>query len=275
MASMTDSVPHKATIDCHAHIFTTSMPLAKSSWTTPATDASLDRFQSTIRTFGIERAVIAASSLHEDNVYSTEASRAHAGLKTTVIVPPTTPMDRLTALNAAGACGVRLQLRNREIPDLCSPQYRRFLRDIVELGWHVELHDDSRRLPTMINAIEESGAPLVIDHFGRPGPEGTSDRGFRCVLDAVRRGRTWVKISAAFRLEDPLEDQALASELLSARGTDRLLWGSDWPFVGFETQMNYAKALTDFERAVPDSSVRSKIDQSGLQFYFGADAHPS
>jgi predicted TIM-barrel fold metal-dependent hydrolase len=268
---MDESLVRDATIDCHAHIFTGSMALARTAWTVPTSDASLEAYRQALETFGIRRAVLAASSLHDDgNRYSTDATRADPRLRTTVIVPPGTPIERLRDLDAVGACGIRLQLRNKELPDLRSASYRTLLRHVAEIGWHVELHDDSRRLPPMIDAIEESGAPLVVDHFGRPDAEGAADAGFRAVVDAVRRGRTWVKVSAAFRLEGPRQDRSLADALLAAHGPDRLLWGSDWPFVGFEARMTYQQALADYARAVPDIKVRSAIDDSAARFYFRA-----
>jgi len=268
---MNGSLPRDPTIDCHAHIFTADTKLSRSAWTAPVEDAPIERYRQTLATFGIRRAVLAASSLHDDdNRYSTDVTRADRSIRTTVIVSPDIGLERLRQLDAAGACGIRLQLRNKALPDLRSPAYRELFRHVADLGWHVQLHDDSLRLPPMIAAIEASGAPLVIDHFGRPGPDGADDAGFRAVVAAVRRGRTWVKISGAFRLANPLQDRSLADALLAAHGPDRLLWGSDWPFVGFESRMTYRQALSDFARAVPDSGVRAAIDGSAARFYFAA-----
>lgn len=222
-----------------------------------------------LRRAGIPRAVLAASSLHADgNGYAVAVTQQDPSIRTTVIVGPDVSADYLAALDRSGACGIRLQLRNKELPDLQSRPYRQLLRQVADLGWHVQLHDDARRLPPLIEAIETSGAPLVIDHFGRPGPDGHSDPGFRAVLAAIRRGRTWVKISAAYRLAVPAQDQTLARAMLDVRGPDRLLWGSDWPFVGFEKQMTYAKALDAFARAVPVAAMRTAIHDTTQRFYF-------
>lgn len=267
---MSDPLPCEATIDCHAHIFTAGTALSKSAWTAPRGDASIDKYRTVFGSLGIRRAILAASSLHDDdNEYAAGVTRTDRTIRTTVIVSPNISIERLRQFDAAGACGIRLQLRNKERPDLHAPAYRTLFRRIADLGWHVQLHDDSRRLPPMIDAIEASGAPLVIDHYGRPGADGVDDPGFQAVVEAVRRGRTWVKISGAFRLENPLQDRALADALLAAHGPDRLLWGSDWPFVGFESRMTYRQALSDFARAVPESGLRAAIDDNAARFYFG------
>jgi predicted TIM-barrel fold metal-dependent hydrolase len=82
-----------------------------------------------------------------------------------------------------------------------------------------------------------------------------------------------VKLSAAFRLESPEAASAYARELLTHAGTQRLFWGSDWPFAAFEDKMSYGQALADFEACVPDAQDRQKIGESALQFYFGASSH--
>ena len=87
--------------------------------------------------------------------------------------------------------------------------------------------------------------------------------GFQAVLRAVERGRTWVKLSAGFRL--PSEQAALdcAAELLKSAGPERLLWGSDWPFAAFESSMNYQQAVDGLARWVPDPADRWQIQLSG------------
>lgn len=256
-------------IDCHAHVFTAATPTRTGAWTVPVSDAPVERFQSVLQTNKVARAVLAASSLHADNEYALRATEQHANLKTTVIVDPDVPAGGLADMARRGAVGIRLQWRNvADPPDLTTPAYRRLLQRIGDLGWHVELHDDARRLARPIAAILDTGTPLVIDHFGRPGPAGHDDPDLTPILQALAGGRTWLKLSAAFRLEPPSLDRGLADTLLQVAGPDRLLWGSDWPFVAFEHGMSYARALDDFHRAVPDAAMRARIGQAGLALYF-------
>ncbi len=53
-------------------------------------------------------------------------------------------------------------------------------------------------------------------------------------------------------------------------GTDRLLWGSDAPFVGYEKRVTYARVLERYYRWAPDPVVRGAIDQTALDLYFSA-----
>lgn len=258
-------------IDCHAHIYTRAMPLAPDAWHRPEGDATAAQFLAEMERAGVTHGVLAAASLYGAyNDYSLEATGAHPNLKTTVIVSPDIAPDALARMAGAGACGVRLQLRNRPIPDLASPAYRALLLEIDRLGWHIELHDDLERLPPVIAAVERSGVRLVVDHFGRPESADALDGpAFRSLLNAVGRGRTWVKVSAGFRLESQTVAASAFERLLVAGGPERLMWGSDWPFAGFEGQLDYARAIEDYRGLTGDQALLDAIDRTGLQFYFG------
>src|SRR5690606_27637251 len=119
------------------------------------------------------------------------------------------------------------------------------------------------------------------DHFGHPDPaDPLACDGFIAMLEAVERQRTWIKLSGGFRLngtsawrDDPegdLEQTAnlIASEILRQVGPDRLLWGSDVPFVGYERRVTYEDALASYCSWVPDAKVRAEIDRSALRLYF-------
>ena len=89
------------------------------------------------------------------------------------------------------------------------------------------------------------------------------------MLRAVDNGRTWVKLSAGYRLESPQVAEACARSLLAHAGPERLLWGSDWPFAGFEDSMRYEEAIASFERWVTDPGVRRIIGgETAFRLYF-------
>lgn len=258
-------------IDVHAHIFHLGMPLSASAWQAPVGDATLEDFLATLDSEGVHFAVLAAASIFDDyNDYMLEAVRRHKRLRTTVIVSPDIELDALRALNENGVVGIRLQFRSlHQAPDLSRFEYRKLFRRLADLNWHVQLHDQGERLTHNIRQIEQAGVKLVIDHFGRPDLSlGVNSDGFTAVLRAIERGRTWMKLSGAFRLK-PIEAlRPFADLLVATAGTDRLFWGSDWPFVAHEAQMTYARAISDYQSLVPDPILRAAIDRSALKFYF-------
>ena len=81
--------------------------------------------------------------------------------------------------------------------------------------------------------------------------------------------RTWVKLSASYRLESPQVAQDCARALLDHAGPERLLWGSDWPFAAFEDSMRYEYAISSFRQWVPDANMRRIISgETAFRLYF-------
>ena len=261
-----------ATVDCHAHIFHKGMELAPDAWAHPAHEAPLEAYLAFLDEHGIDRAVLAAASVFgTNNIYALQATSSDPRLRTTVIVDCETTRAQLRELDRRGAIGIRLQWRSTpKLPDLRSQEYRSLFAAVADLGWHVQLHDNGPRLPGAIDEIGQYGMPLVIDHYGRPSMErGTLCEGFKSALAAIQRGNTWIKMSAGFRIGPESLVAELAKSLLQEAGPERLLWGSDWPFVDFESSVTYSETIEQFERLVPDPDARDRIHASARALYFG------
>ena len=94
----------------------------------------------------------------------------------------------------------------------------------------------SLRLP-MISAIKDlvaaSPVPVVFDHFGGAQAElGVGQPGFSDLLELVKSGKAYVKISGAYRaskLAPDYPDAAPLAQALIAANPDRIVWGTDWP----------------------------------------------
>ena len=259
-------------VDSHFHVYTTDMPLSPTAWHRPPEDATIERLIDTLDRHGVVFGVLAAASLYGDyNDYMLAALRRHKRLRATAIVRPTIDRHALEALDREGFVGIRFQFRNvADPPDLSAPEYRMLLRRVADLGWPVHINDEGPRLPGSIAALEAAGVKLVIDHFGHPDPkDGVDGAGFRAVLSAIERGCTWVKLSAGYRLKPPAAAKTYAAALLQAAGGDRLLWGSDWPFAGFESQVRYEDTVAALADWVPDPAARRKIiGETPLRLYF-------
>lgn len=267
-----NETPDAPVVDTHAHVYTLDMPLAGTAWHKPTQDAPVERYVETLRANGVTHAVLAAASLYGDyNDYQIDAIRRFPHLRSTVIVKPTTERYILDMMKKDGVVGVRFQFRTMpDPPDLTSPDYRLLLRRVADLGWHVHLHDDGERLERPIAALEAAGVRLVVDHFGRPKRDrGVNCDGFKAVLRAIERGRTWVKLSAGYRQEPPEAASVYARELLRTGGPERLFWASDWPFAAFEDKMTYRETIDNFSDWIPDAAARRAIHDNAYNFYFG------
>ncbi len=249
-------------IDTHAHLFGGSTPLAPGAWHVPPAAATAETYLRMLDAHEIAFGVLAAASIHgTNNDEAIDACRRHRRLRTTVIIDPDCGRQRMRAMAGSGVVGVRFQWRNvPDVPDLDGAVHRAMLHRIADMGWHVQLHDDSARLPAYLDVLEDCGVNVVVDHFGRPDPHrGVACPGFQRLLRSVEGGRTWVKLSAGFRLgSDRLASEA-AQALLAHGGPERLMWGSDWPFAAFESAVDYTRTLEDLAEWVPDAAARMRI----------------
>jgi predicted TIM-barrel fold metal-dependent hydrolase len=278
------SVAENPLIDCHAHIFGADLPTAHDAWTVPDYAFPVEQLLRQMDVHGVHFAVLSGLSIAgEYNDYMIRVLRAHQRLRGTAIVNPQADLYTLERMQRDGIVGVRLQLARRtELPDFASEEYRLFLRRLRDLDWHVQIAIEGPQLRGVLDPLLGTGVKLVIDHFGHPDPaDPLACDGFRAMLDAVDTGRCWVKLSGGYRLpgtaawrDDPEGDieqlaATVAAELLRRVGTDRLLWGSDAPFVGYESRVSYDAVLASYRRWVPEANRRAEICRTGLKLYFG------
>jgi len=264
------TTPEPPAIDAHAHVFTRAMPFTDTAWTRPEYDYPVEAYLADLDAHGIAFGVVTAASLFgEYNDYTLAALAQHKRLRATVMLDPDTPPAELASLRAQGVCGVRFQIPLKAaLPDLQGYRFRRFVARLADAGMHLELNLGGEQLAAMLPALADVPLPVAVDHFGLLRSEGEmAGPGFTALLEAVQSGRTWVKISAGFRLpEERLE--AYAQRLLAEAGPDRLFWGSDAPFVGAEARVTYGQTLETLYRIVPDAGDRRRMSDAALRFYF-------
>lgn len=262
--------PEPPVVDAHAHVFTRAMPFTDTAWTRPDYDYPVEAYLADLDAHGIAFGVITAASLFgEYNDYSLAALARHKRLRATVMLDPDTGSAELASLKAQGVCGVRFQIPLKaELPDLDGYRFRRFVTRLADAGMHLELNLGGEQLSRMLPALADHPISIVVDHFGLLRSEGEMEGpGFTALLRSVELGRTWVKISAGFRL--PAERlEGYARRLLENAGPGRLFWGSDAPFVGAEDRVSYRQTLETFYRIVPDARDRRTMSDAALRFYF-------
>jgi 2-pyrone-4,6-dicarboxylate lactonase len=132
-------------------------------------------------------------------------------------------------------------------------------------GWHLAYYPmDSGEWLTLGPELGRVGVPVVIDHMALRAwdtASGPDQAGFRLLLDLVGDG-VWVKISGAFRRGTPPRwTEALPyARLIAERGPDRVVWGSDWPYLAFDGPVPTASQLLGWlGEAVPGEAERRRI----------------
>ena len=198
--------PVNPVVDCHTHVFTADMPVASAAWIKPDYSFTSEDLIATLDRHGVHFAVVSGLSIAGFyNDYMIEQLRAHRRLRGTAIVPPSVDRYSLERMAADGIVGVRLQLARKDrLEDFRSDEYRLLFRRVRDLGWHVQVAIEGQQLPPVLEALLETGAKLVIDHFGHPDPASPiACAGFKAMLAAVDQGRCWIKLSGGFRLPGP------------------------------------------------------------------------
>ena len=261
-------------VDCHAHVMRRGLPLAPDRHSAPKRDCTVEEYLALLDAHGISHGVLTAPSFYgTDNSLLLDAlDRAAGRLRGTVIVAPDTDRTALEAMGKRGAVGIRLNwFKRAALPDAASAEYQRLFATIRDLGWHVEIYLEGPLLADVLPSIDESGAKVVIDHFGCPDPtRGVACPGFRRILEGVRAGGTFVKLSASYR-QSGADCRPYVDALLDAGGPQQLVWASDWPFVSHEDRVTYENCIDDLHRWVPDPAIRRVILAETPVRLFGFD----
>jgi len=137
----------------------------------------------------------------------------------------------LDEYHALGVRAIRLDLFARAswpTDDLIS-YVRRMAARATPRGWHLQFYTPGTIVRDLLPFLADLQDTFVIDHMGYMTE---SDPEFeRRLLDLLRQGSCWVKLSGAYRVAKsmPLSSVSPLGRALVATRPDRLIWGSDWP----------------------------------------------
>src|SRR5262249_14147863 len=98
--------------------------------------------------------------------------------------------------------------------------------------WHIQIYTNPALIVDLKEVVLKLPVPVVFDHFGGAQAEaGLSQPGFAELVDLVRSGKAYVKISGAYRTSKRADvaDVTPFAKALIAANADRVVWGTDWP----------------------------------------------
>lgn len=218
---------------------------------------------------GFDRGVLVTPSVYgADNSVLVSALRsAPDRLRGIAVVPPDVDDATLDELHAAGVRGCRVQ--DRMAGGLPIDALPKLASRVGSRGWHVEVWTDLLANGDVVRSCLRSGStPIVLDHLGNlpPPPTGEADVGLTLLRELMAYDTCWVTLSGAYRLAAPAAE-ARASELLQGRvdalvtqAPDRLVWGSDWPYVRPPGPVpTAADHLAVLDRWLPDARSREQV----------------
>ena len=248
--------------DCHTHVFgdPSRFAFAASRTYTPE-PASTDEMSALHRALHLDRVVIVQPSVYgTDNACTLDGIRQlGARARGVAVIDERTPRAALQDMHRQGIRGIRLNLATagQTDPGIARQRFDAAVAQIEPLNWHVQIYTQLSIVTAMKDRILASPVPVVFDHFGgAQAAPGVGQPGFDDLVELVRSGRAYVKISAPYRSSSRRPDYAdvtpLARALIGAN-VQRILWGSDWPHVSFRGTMPNPGDLLDLLAAsVPD-----------------------
>jgi predicted TIM-barrel fold metal-dependent hydrolase len=131
-------------------------------------------------------------------------------------------------------------------------------------------------IPLIKQSFVASPVPVVFDHFGGvQAAAGLQQPGFPELVELVKSGKAYVKISGAYRaatVGPEYSDVVPFAKALIAANPDRIIWGSDWPHPDSVTppgrkpsdvtpllRIDDGKLLNQLAVWEPDAVVRKRI----------------
>jgi predicted TIM-barrel fold metal-dependent hydrolase len=267
--------------DCHTHIHgdVEKFPFFDGRVYTPE-PASPDEMSMLHKALKMERVVVVTPS-----VYGTDNSSSQYGMMArganargvAVIGDKTTDSD-LDALHKAGFRGVRLNLATGGVndPNVARPRFTTAVERMKPRNWHVQLYTNLAMITAIKDLVLSSPVPVVFDHFGgAQAALGVEQPGFSDLVELVKSGKAYVKISGAYRsskLGPDYQDCVPFAQALIAANADRIVWGTDWPHPDSVTppgrkatevtplfQIDDGRLLNQLPVWAPDAAVRKKI----------------
>jgi predicted TIM-barrel fold metal-dependent hydrolase len=215
-------------------------------------------------------APVHASANGYDNSGTLDAlARAGGRLRGVAVVHPDAGREELEAMHALGMRGLRFSdtgpapARQRAPGVLALADLPALAPRLRALGWHADLFALCRHIVAIGPQLLELGIPIVVDHMGRfDAALGVGDTVFQSFLRLVRDGEVWVKLTPlrnSTNYPDYSELRPFHDALLEA-APDRLLWGSDWPFIGMDDAPPDVGVLIDrFDAWTQDEPLRTRI----------------
>jgi D-galactarolactone isomerase len=263
--------------DTHMHIYNSAYPASSKAWLFPP-DFSVDDYRKMQARLGLRRTIIVQPVTYGfDNSCTLDSAASFGGNARAVVTVPTSVTDsELEQLWQRGARGLRYHQMRGSVTEWSDVPV--MAERIRGTGWHLQIQFDGLEFPDHEGLIARLPCTVVIDHMGRYArPLPLEHRAVQSLLRIAARENVYVKLSGAYHIAhasgpDYKEVAPLARALVE-QGTERLLWGSDWPHPTetAETMPDDADLLDLLLAWIPDATARRVVlsDNPARLYRFG------
>ena len=259
--------------DTHAHVFGPfhRYPLAPDCRYQPPLATAADHIAA-LNVAGFARgALVHASANGFDNRCVVEAVAVHPDRLTAIaVLPEDASEEQFASAIAAGVRGIRFTETGDVIGapkptgTLGLDALARMAPRLRALGLHAQLWAHCRHVIDQRAMLERCGVPLVFDHMGYfDVTRGVADNCFQSFIDLVRNNDAWVKLTpsrVSKQRWSACDDVRPFHDALLQAAPDRMMWGSDWPYIAMDNDLPDMGAQIDlFDAWTPDAALRRKV----------------
>ena len=261
--------------DCHTHIHgdPAKFPFFAGRTYTPE-PALPEEMAALHKAIRMQRVVIVTPSVYgTDNAATLYGMKARgADARGVAVINDKTSESELDAMGRAGVKGIRLNLATGGIndPNVGRQRFQAAAERMKARNWHIQIFTNLAMISAMKDLIAASSVPVVFDHFGGARPElGVEQPGFAELVELVRSGKAYVKISITAGPRADYSGFVPLAKALIAANVDRIIWGTNWPHpdsAGGSTtrvsplfQVDDGLVLNLLPVWAPDATIRKKI----------------
>lgn len=273
-------VPAGAT-DCAVHVF--GDPKRHPYWegrTYTPEPATVTELRSFLQALRLDRVVVVqATPYGTDNSCVIDSIRELGSrARGVAIIDEKTSQASFDEMHRAGVRGIRLNLGNLGVTDAAAARQRLMIgveRTKSRKNWSIQISATPAAFEAMRTELMALPVPLVIDHFAGVAVErGIEQPGFGTIVDLVKSGKAYVKISNAESVsrKPNLSDLAPFAKALISANPERVLWGTAWPHptagavpgrkatdLALHLQTDDGRVMNMLPVWVPDTATRRKI----------------
>ncbi len=266
--------------DTHAHVFSPfdRYPLIETRTYEPPA-APRDAYVAMLDTVGFSHGVLVHGAANGwDNAGTADAVSANwPRLRGIGVVPVDTSDAELEALDARGIRGVRIAQHRRPPGNpgtLAMADMQAFASRFRVLGWHFQIWATQDLIMQYFPALLAMGVPVVFDHMAFCEVErGVQDPAFQRFMSAMRDSDFHIKLTPGRRAADYPEYAGVRPfhDAYVEAFPDRLVFGSDWPYIGDDAiQPDVGRMVDLFDAWTPDPAIREKVFVTNPQAFYGA-----
>jgi D-galactarolactone isomerase len=257
--------------DCHHHIYDPARfpPSRPSAQQVP--NARVEDYRLLQKRLGITRDIVVTPAPYpapvSDNQATLDALKQLApNARGVVIIDPAITDAELKAYDAAGVRGIRFSLTSGRpgAASTATPEVIETMAKRVDaLCWHVQFNTTAEQIVAAEDLLRRLASPIVFDHMGHLGPEGTDHPAYKIIRALIDKSRTWVKLSVTYdSSKDGPPGYADVNRIGQAyvkAAPERLVWGSNWPHPSEPNKPDDAMLFDLMAQWAPDAAIRNRI----------------